>query len=237
MVLPETMYTDSIWRGTTLSAWGYDAETEPSPTDDPTPNAFSENSDLRLLYDLYDTPSDGPWDQVAVGLGGIYDVLTGPEKQTDALTTLASFVTGLKAQPGANAAGINAVIAHWNVGPLTTDFGAGDSNLSGMFVPAPIPFNGSIGLGGGFPSNSYQQNQYYVFTGTGRSVIVTANSTQDVSIEAFRRGAPVGGADATTTGTETFRFTSTAGVTYVVVLVGYSQVSGNYNVTLSITSP
>jgi hypothetical protein len=237
MVLPETMYTDSLWSGATLYAWGYDAETVPSTTDDPTPNAFSENSVLRILYDLYDTPSDGAWDQSAVGLAVVYDVLTGPEKQTDALTTLASFVTGLKAQPSANVAGINAVLAHWNVGPVTNDFGAGDSNLTGMFTPAPIPFNGSIGLGGGFPSNSYQQNQYYVFTGTGRNVVVTANSAQDVWIAAFRKGAYVNWADATTSGTETFSFASTAGTTYVVVLQGYGQVSGNYNVTLSITSP
>src|SRR5512133_560791 len=102
MVLPETMYTDSLWSGATLYAWGYDAETVPNPTDDPTPNAFSENAVLRAIYDLYDTPSDGAWDQVGVGLGPVYDVLAGPQKQTDALTTLASFVTALKAQPGAN---------------------------------------------------------------------------------------------------------------------------------------
>ena len=210
----------------------------PSPTDDPTPNAFSENAVLRILYDLYDSTSDGTWDQVGVGLGTVYDVLNAPQKQTDALTTLASFTTALKAQPGANAAAINAVLAHWNVGAVTSDFGAGDADLTGMFTPAPLPFNGSIGLGGGFPANSYQQNQYYVFTGTGRRVYVTAgNLTQDVRVAAFRKGAYEGWADATTTGNESFNFLSTAGVTYVVAVQGFGQVSGNYNVSVSITSP
>lgn len=237
MVLPETMYTDSLWSSGSLYAWGYDAETVPNPTDDPTPNAFSEKAVLRAIYDLYDSTSDGAWDQVGVGLGVVYDVVSGPQRNTDALTTLASFVTGLKAQPGANVAGINAVLAHYQVGPVTSDFGAGDGNLSGMFTNAPLPYNGTIGLGGGFPSNSYQQNQYYVFTGTGRNVTVTANCAQDMWIAAFRRGAYADWADDTSTGQETFTFPSQAGAVYVLVVQGYGQISGNYNVTLSITSP
>jgi hypothetical protein len=237
MVLPETMYVDSLWSSGTLYAWGYDAESVPSPTDDPTPNAFSEKAVLRAIYDLYDSTTDGAHDQVGVGLGVVYDVVSGPQRNTDALTTLASFVTGLKAQPGANAAGINAVLAHYTVGPVTSDFGAGDGNLSGMFTSATIPFSGTIGLGGGFPSNSYQQNQYYVFTGTGRNVIVTANAAQDMWIAAFRRGQYADWADDTATGTESFSFPSQAGAVYVVVVQGRGQMSGNYNVTLSITSP
>ena len=44
-------------------------------------------------------------------------------------------------------------------------------------------------------------------------------------------------ADNTTTGTESFSFVSQSGATYVVVVQGYGQMSGNYNVSLSITSP
>ena len=237
MVLPETMYTDTLWRSGTLGGWGSDAETAPSPTDDPTPSGFSENAMLRALYDLYDTNSDGSFDQVGVGLGPIYDVLTGPQKQTDALTTMASFITGLKAQPGANPRAIDAVMAHYNVGPVTSDFGTGDSDLAGMYTAAPIPFTGGISLGGGFASNSYQQNQYYVFTGTGRNVVVTASAAQDVVIAAYRKGLFVTGANATTSGAESFSFLSQSGVTYVVVLKGLGQMSGNYFVSLSITSP
>jgi hypothetical protein len=237
MVLPETMYTDTLWRNGVLAGWGWDAETVPSPTDDPTPSGFSENAMLRALYDLYDTNSDGSFDQVGVGLGTIYDVLSGPQKGTNALTTIASFVTGLKARPGSNPSAIDAVMAHYNVGSITSDFGTGDYDLEGMFTPASVPFSGGISLGGGFASNTYQQNQYYVFTGTGRNVIVSASSSQDVSIACYRKGAYVAGADATTSGAESFTFPSQSGVTYVVVLKGYGQVSGDYPVSLFITSP
>ena len=237
MVLPETMYTDSAWSGGTLFAWGYDAEYIPNPTDAPTPNAFSENSVLRAIYDLYDTSVDGPHDQVGVGLGTVYDVVAGPQRTTDALTTLASFTTGLKARPGANTPGINAVLARYSVGPITSDFGAGDTALSGIFRSAALPFSGTIALTGGLPSNSYLQNQYFVFTGTGRNVVVTSSSSQDVWIAAFRRGAYADYADNTTSGVETFTFPSQAGVVYVVVLQGYGMVSGTYNVSMSITSP
>ncbi len=237
MVLPETMYTDSLWRNGTLSGWGWDAETVPNPTDDPTPSGFSENAMLRALYDLYDSNSDGSFDRVGIGLGTIFDVLTGPQKQTNALTTIASFITGLKAQPGANPSAIDAVMAHYNVGSVTSDFGTGDFDLKGMFTPAPIPFTGGISFGGGFASNTYQQNQYYVVTGTGRDVVVTASAAQDVSIAAYRKGTLVNRADATTSGAETFTFPSLSGVTYVVVLKGFGQVTGDYFVSLSITSP
>ncbi len=237
MVLPETMYTDSVWSSGQLYAWGYDAETVPSPTDDATPSAFSEYSVLRAIYDLYDSTADGAHDQAAVGLGAVYDVMSTRQKNTDALTTLASFVTGLKALPGANATGINAVIAHYNVGPVTSDFGVGDSNLSGMFTMANAPYNGGIGLLGGYPSNSYQQNQYYVFTGTGRNVEVSANSTQDVAIHLYRRGVYLGSRDSVTSGTEAFSTPTTNGTVYVVVLQGFSMTMGTYQVSVSITSP
>ena len=144
------------------------------------------------------------------------------------MTVRGAFGFGLKAVA-------KAMYAH---GLISSQWGDGDPLLKGMFTEASsLPFADSIGLGGGNPSNSYQQNQYYVFTGTGRNVIVTANSAQDVWIAAFRRGAYANWADNTSSGTETFTFASQAGAIYVLVLQGYGQVSGNYNVSVSITSP
>lgn len=222
MVLPETMYTDSMWSNSQLGAWGYDAET-PAQGDDPSPSVFSENSVLRVLFDLYDTPSDGAWDQTAFGLGTVYDVMTGPEVQTEAVTSIGSFVTGLKARPGANAAAINAVLAHWSIGAITDDFGTGDTNLAGMFTPATVPYNGGIGLLGGYASNTYQQNQYFVFTGPGRNVTVTAgNASYDVGVYVYRRGQYVAGADSTTSGNESCSLNAASGAKYVVVVTGYN---------------
>lgn len=237
MVLPESVYADSMWNNGTLYAWGFDTETEPNPTDDPTPSGFSESSVLRVVYDLFDSRAE-TFDQVAFGLGPIYDVLTGPQRNTEAMTTLASFVTALKSQPGASPAAINALLARYSIGPISTDFGDGDNGLRGMYTDiTSVPGSASILLGGGFPANSWQQNQYYVFTGNGARITVSANSAQDVGIAGYRRGVSIGFADQYTTGTESFSFQSQNGARYVVVLTGYGAQQGDYNVTVSLSSP
>ncbi len=233
MVLPESVYSDSSWANGNPSVFGFDLETEPTPTDDPTPSAFSEASVMRVLYDIYD-PSNESFDGVATGLGTIYDVLTGPEKTTDAVTTLGSFITGLKAQPGVSASAVDTLLAHYQIGPISTEWGDGDTNLRGMFTDALLPFSGSIALGGGYPANSWQQNQYYVFTGTGGAATVSATSTEDVAIFGFHTGVLVGSADANLSGTETFSLNTQVGTKYVVVLTGFGATSGDYNVTVSI---
>ena len=233
MVLPETMYIDTNWAGANLSGFGFDAENEPNPTDDPTPNGFSESSVLRVLYDVFDGNNES-FDGFGVGLGPIADVLLGPQKNTEAMTTLASFITGLKAQAGVNAPALDALLLHYQIGPITTPFGAGDPGLAGMYTDAPLPFSGTIALGGGNSPNSWEQNQYYVFTGNGQTVTVTADSTQDVAISAYRKGARQGAADANTSGTETFSFSTQQGAVYVMVLTGFGATPGNYDITVSI---
>ena len=103
------------------------------------------------------------------------------------VSTLGSFVAGLKAQPGVNASAVNALLAHYGVGAITTQWGDGDSGLSGMYVrPSAFPYNGSLSLSGGYPSNSWQQNQYYVFTGNGAGVTVTATANWSPSPSSAR---------------------------------------------------
>jgi hypothetical protein len=233
MVLPETTYTDTNWSQGTLTGFGFDAETAPTPTDDPVPSAFSESSVLRVLYDVYDGKNE-PFDQFGVGLGPIIDVLTGPQKTTEAVTTLASFITGLKARAGVDQAGLDALLGTYDIGPVTTIWGDGDPLLRGMYTEAPLPFDDSIGLGGGNSSNSWEQNQYYVVTGTGGTISVSAAAAQDVGIAAYRLGQLVAGADSTLSGTETFSFSSLRGAKYVVILTGFGQTPGNYTVTMSI---
>lgn len=236
MVLPETVYADSVWNNGQLYAFGFDTETVPTPTDDPTPSGFSESSVLRIVYDLFDSRAE-PFDTVAFGLGPIYDVLTGPQRTTEAMTTLASFVTALKAQPGASPTAINALLANSSIGPISSAFGDGDPGLRGMYTDVAVPGTSSIQLGGGFPPNSWQQNQYYVFTGNGARITVSANSQQDVGIAGYQRGQSIGFADQFTTGTESFSFQSQNGARYVVVLTGYGAQQGDYLVTITLSSP
>jgi hypothetical protein len=240
MVLPESVYTDTLWRGSASGppvAFGFDAETEPTPTDDTEPGPFSEMSVLRVLYDLYDSGTNETFDQTALGLGPIYDVLTGPQRLTDAMTTIGSFVAGLKQQQGVNATAVNTLLNHYSMGPITSPFGDGDAELRAMYTAVSIPVSRSISLGGGFAFNTWEQNQYYVFTGNGARVTITANSASDVGIAAYRRGQKVGEADNNLIGTETFNFTSQAGAQYVLVLTGFETTRGEYSVSISIQSP
>ncbi len=240
ILLPESIYADTSWSSQgTLGAFGFDAETAPTPTDDPTPGPFSEMTVLRTLYDLYDSgTNEAAYDQVGVGLGTIYDVLTGGEKTTEGLTTIGSFVSVLKSQPGVNATAVDTLLAHYNIGPITTAFGDGDTQLRAMYTNvAALPYNGSINLGGGNEYNTWEQNQYYVFTGNGAQVTISATSASDVAITAYLKGAIAGQADNTTSGTETFHFTSQLDAKYVLVLTGFEKTAGDYAVSISITSP
>lgn len=241
MVLPETVYVDTVWGSTSRSwvAFGFDAETVPTSTDDPNPSGFSEATVLRLLYDLYDANASEAHDGVGVGLGPIYDVLAGAQKATSAMTTVAPFITALKQQPGVDTAGVNALLAHYKLGAITSDWGDGDTGLRGVYTRVnALPYNTSVTLAGG-RYNLRNQNQYYTFTGTGAGVTVSAgHAVEDVGIVLYLQGKALAAADERFSGTETLSVPSTqSGATYVVVLTGYKSSSGSYTATLSIKSP
>ncbi|WP_224365163.1 hypothetical protein [Hyalangium versicolor] len=242
MLLPESVYTDTLWseNSTTPVAFGFDAETAPTPTDDPDPGAFSEMTVLRVLYDLYDSgTTESSYDSVALGLGPIYDVLTGPQKTTEGMTTIGSFIAGLKAQSGVNATAVNTLLSHYKIGPITTAFGDGDSRLRAMYTNVnAYPYTDSaLKLGGGYDSNKWEQNQYYVFTGNGQRVTISANSTSDVAVAAYFKGEVMDQADENLSGTETITFVTQPDARYVLVVTGFEERNIEYPVTISIKSP
>ncbi|GHG96804.1 hypothetical protein [Comamonas sp. JC664] len=241
IILPEPIYVDTLWSGTTLAAFGFDAESEPTPTtDDPISSrgSFSEMSVFRMLYDLYDSGSNEPHDRVSHDIGVFYDVLVGPQKSTPALTTIGSFLNSFKTQPGVNAADVDTLAAFYNIGSITSDFGDGDAPLRSIYTNVDrIPFNTTVTLRGGVDYNKRPQNQYFVFQGTGQSMTFTATHSEDVGIEVYHRGEVVGSADRYLSGTETFTIPTRADEPYVLVLVGFSETNANYTPTLSITSP
>lgn len=56
---------------------------------------FNEGSVATLIYDLWDTGSDGT-DNDSIGFGPIYETMVGPQANTDSFTTLFSFAAGLR---------------------------------------------------------------------------------------------------------------------------------------------
>jgi hypothetical protein len=241
ILLPETLYVDTAWAGDegALASFGIDAETEPLDTDDPTPGVFSETSVHRLLYDLFDSGTAEPYDRVSVGLGPLYDVLIKEQKETDSMTTIASFITALKAQPNVNVNAVDALLARYEIGAITSEWGDGDTGMRSMYTHAvALPFSGGVTLSGGFEYNTWQQNQYYVFTGNGARVTVSASAPlDDVAFTVYQRGRVVGEVDATDTGTETLSLNTERNTKYVVVLTGLKRTAGEYDVAVSIKSP
>ncbi len=236
MTLADPVYVDTVWGGGTLGGFSIDSETQSMPSDDTAPGPFSELSVNRILYDLFDTGATEAHDTVALGLGPIYDVLTGSQRTTDALTTIGSFIAGIKVQPGVNAAAVDTLLAFYDVGAITNVYGGGDADLAAMYTNITIPFAGTHDLTGGQGPNFRQQNQYFVFTGTGAELTVSAgHASEDVGIALYRAGEIVGEADQLLIGTESFDVTTVAGATYVLVLTGFREAAGAYTVNLTIT--
>jgi hypothetical protein len=246
MVLPETMYTDTFWQQTTWAAFGFDAETAPAQPDDPRPGPFSETTVLRLLYDLYDgAPDPGGFDAVSVGLGGVWDVLTGRQRSTLALTTLAPLVTGVRSLGAVDGGALDALLGHYGVGGITDDFGAGDARLAAMYTPegplgaTPLPDAMVLGGAAGTEYNMWAQNQYYRVVAAGPTTTVTAVSRQGVPVglRAYRLGllAQVNASGASSA-RQTLMFASTPGQTYVVSLFGFATTADEYDVELTFAS-
>jgi hypothetical protein len=239
MLLPEPLYVDTQWVGSSIRAFGISAETTYS--DDPLPGPFSELSVLRLLYDVFDDAGTSEsWDALSVGLGPIYDVLVGPQRATPALTTVGSFVSALKAHPDVDPAGVDALLAHYAIEAISDAWGTGDPALRGVYVDVgSLPYSGSATLTGGpLAWNKRQAVQYWVVAGTGRNVTVRSASTSDVGLVAYRTGQPVAYADRfLENATETMTFPTTAGTRYVVVLTGYETQDIAYAASLTVESP
>jgi hypothetical protein len=238
MLLPEPIYADTQWVGSSIEAFGFSAETTYS--DDPSPGPFSEMSVLRLLYDVSDPGVTEPWDALSIGLGPIYDVLVGPQKVTPALTTLGPFVAGLKAHPEVDTAALDALLAHYAVGAVTDAWGTGDPSLEGIYTKVTsLPYTGSVSLTGGASAwNKRQSVQYFVVPGTGRNVTVTASSPSDVGLDVYRTGVRLTSADRYLgNATEIATFGTTVGTTYVVVLTGYETRTISYQADLTVVSP
>lgn len=235
MALNKTDYVDTSWQSGQLTGWSSDAETESG--DDPTPSAFSENSIIRLLWDLHDPGTNEFFDTTSFTMGQIYDVMVGHEKNTPAMTTIGSFITGLK-QVGGNGAAIDTLLAHYNIGPISDDWGTADTNgLATMYILADtLPFTHTIGLGGGEASNSFQQNEYYVFQSSGQTVRVQATSQYPVMLTIYENGKRLGYLDGSSGTVDSPDNTTTSGNIYVIVVTGLGGPQGSdYDVTFSLS--
>lgn len=130
IALNDPVYRDS---GAGISAdFSIDVE-----TDDGTAEGwFSELSVGELLWDFFDGTSE-PGDGVALGFAPIFAVMSGPQKNTDALTSIFSFAAALRA---ANPSQASAITARLQADQVygSDAFALGESNDGGDPVVLPV---------------------------------------------------------------------------------------------------
>ena len=130
MALGGPIYRDSF--DGMVQEFGIDME-----ADDPLNEGwFSEASVGEILWDLFDSTNDSG-DSAALGFAPLYAVMTGAQKTTDALTSIFTFITGLRAAPGAPLAAIGDLLDGESIFG-TDDFGAAESNAGGDQLVLPI---------------------------------------------------------------------------------------------------
>jgi hypothetical protein len=90
---------------------------------------FSEASVWEILWDLFDATNEAG-DTVTLGFPPLFAVMTGAETTTDAMTSIYTFITGLKAANPGSVAGINTLLNGEDIDG-TGDFGTGETNFGG----------------------------------------------------------------------------------------------------------
>lgn len=138
MVLSDPVYRDSF-QGVSVDG-GFDLE---NVVPDGTPGWFSEMSVSSALWDWFDAPADAA-DSVALGFPPLYAVVTGAQKNTEALISIFSFAAALRSQNGGQAAGINAVLNSRSIS--TSDaYGNNETNAGGSLTALPVYTDINIG--------------------------------------------------------------------------------------------
>lgn len=97
---------------------------------------FSESSVQEILWDLFDSTSE-PGDDLALGFAPLYSVMTSAQVETDALTSIFTFITGLRDENPDSLTEIDTLLDGENI-HVTDDFGAGESNDGGADEILPV---------------------------------------------------------------------------------------------------
>lgn len=243
---PNTVYSDSSGMGQKDGFWDDVDENDKSAST----NAgwFSESTVQHIVFDVYDGDANGveAFDQVALGIPGIYGLMTGYMKSTPAQTSLFPFVAGLKAGHPDSAGAIDTLVGYhksgtaFGVDTITDDWGTNETHNGDD--PYSIPVYTSLKIGdsktimliGGIESSMLGQNRFLRFTGNGSPVHVSTSSADDVDLYVYQKHDEVG-SSVTTTGNESTQFATKSGEEYVIAVQGYGEISGAYPVTVKVT--
>lgn len=239
---PDTVYSDSYGN---LQEDGFFEDVEANDiTSEAVPGWFSEESVQNIVFDVYDDKEEA-FDPLTLGLQGVYDVMIGEMKTTDAMTSIFTFVSALKKKNPTSSAGLDTLVTYHKAGanygfdPIADAWGTGETHTGGVTGSIPVYVDGGMGgsfnlaLTGGIDSALLGQNKFIRFKGSGGFVTISTQCSSDVDLYVYQRGKEVASA-YTTSGDELVNFQTTTGATYVINVQGYGESPGTYNALLEI---
>jgi hypothetical protein len=239
---PNTVYTDASGP---RQAEGFGFDLEDNVTADSNPGWYSEASVQSILFDVFDdSGADEAFDEVSLGLGPIYDAMTGGLRTASAMTSLFSFIAALKSVSPDDAVAIDSLTRFRDVVgvPIADAYGTGETNNGGN--PGNLPVYRILGvadptdvtlLGDRDFSNVLGQNRFFRFAGDGAShtVSIATSPGTDVDVFVYRQGVLLAAAQSVS-GTETTpAFTAASGSEYIIVVTGFGA-AASYTTTVTI---
>ncbi len=115
------------------SGWFMNIENAPAEN----PGWFSEASIQRILYDLYDSNSDGS-DNISLGFKPLYNVMVNKERNAQAFTSIFTFINALKNENSSQQSAIDRVVSAENINTIHDDYGNYRTNLAQGVYTTPV---------------------------------------------------------------------------------------------------
>jgi len=249
MVLNDPVYYDTL--GTNNTTVGVLNNLESGTTTNP--GVYSETSVMKILWDIYDSTSDG--ETVSLGFTPIYTVLRNDQKNTSAFTTLLPFIHGLKTRNSSIASAIDTLTALESVASITGDFTIAtepstttstpancrtsiyNTNSVASYSDTAVPIQPNFGGNG---SNKYCATKYYRMSTTGfKTFTLTPSTSCDLGIFLYDKGVLKGSSDRFFESTTAETFTYTLVGTEVLEVRFYSKSGSSstgactYNLTIN----
>jgi hypothetical protein len=172
--------------------------------DDDTVNEgwFSEASVWEILWDLFDSTNEAG-DNVTLGFPPLFAVMTGAEKTTDALTSIYTFITALKAANPGSVAGINTLLNGEDIDG-TGDFGTGETNFGGAAGLTSVYLD--IALNAGAPTGFCSRSPFGNTSSNklGNRVFLRFNNDATHLVTIQVTGTPLGGGTIAATDPDIF---------------------------------
>jgi hypothetical protein len=154
---------------------------------------YSECSVGSLLYDIFDTSPGEVDDNLSMGLGPIYEVLSGEQATTSALTTVFSFVNTLRSNNASSVPGIDTLLQNQNIQTAGQDeYGAAETDNGGNADALPLYHNGLFVGGAAINVCTNSTDGEYNKTGNRRYVRFRIDSAASYTIRALTTDSVAG---------------------------------------------